>query len=313
MILTVTLNTAVDKLYVIDSLRPHEVMRVKEVNNTAGGKGMNVSRVAALAGEPVIATGFVGGCNGKLFESLITEKGITKRFTPVQAETRCCINIRDLAENKSTEFLEPGNPVTEGELNRFIENYETELQKAQVVTISGSMPKGAPTDFYAMLTRLAQKYHKRVILDTSGTALQQALPACPTMIKPNADEIEQLLKVNIRSRGQLIDAARQLHQSGIKIVAVSLGKDGVLVACDEGIYHGITPDIPVVNTVGCGDSMVAGFAVCMARDYSMEDTIRYAVAISTASALTKETGSFRPEDLESLLPMIKLNKIDEKE
>ncbi len=313
MILTVTLNTAVDKLYVIDSLRPHKVMRVKEVYNTAGGKGMNVSRVAALAGEPVIATGFIGGCNGTLFERLITEKGITKNFTPVQTETRCCINVRDLAENKSTEFLEPGNPVTEENLRSFIENYEANLQNAEVVTISGSMPKGTPDHFYALLTELAKKHQKRVILDTSGAALQQALSACPTMIKPNADEIEQLLKIDIRSREQLIDAAKRLHQRGIKIVAVSLGKDGVLVACDEGVYHGITPEIPVVNTVGCGDSMVAGFAVGMARNYSIEDTIRYAVAVSTASALTKETGSFRPEDLEKLLPMIKLNKMIEKE
>lgn len=97
MILTVTLNASIDKFYLVDALRPYEVARVREVNNTAGGKGMNVSRVAALAGEPVTAMGFVGGHNGALFESLIVEPGITKRFTHTAAETRCCINVRDEA------------------------------------------------------------------------------------------------------------------------------------------------------------------------------------------------------------------------
>ncbi|MFU0832339.1 MAG: Tagatose-6-phosphate kinase [Oscillospiraceae bacterium] len=309
MILTVTLNASVDKLYLIDQLRPHQVMRVREVHNTAGGKGLNVSRVAALAGERVTAMGFVGGHNGALFESLITEENIKKYFTHVQSETRCCINVRDRETNQSTEFLEPGNPVTPQEVQQFLADYEAQLPHADVVTISGSMPKGVPVDFYGELVKLARRYEKPVLLDSSGDALKNALSAGPTMIKPNADEIRQLLQVDIHSRDDVIAAARQLHQKGIALVAVSLGKDGVLVVSEEGVYHGITPDIPVVNTVGCGDSMVAGFAVTMARGEPLKEQIHYAVAVSTANALTKETGFFHREDLAELLRQVRVEQL----
>ena len=120
MILTVTLNASSDKLYLVEKLAPYSVSRVQEVVNTAGGKGLNVSRVAALAGGHVTAMGFVGGYNGQLFQSLITTPGITPAFTQVRGETRCCINVRDRETNQSTEFLEPGNPVSQGELERFL-------------------------------------------------------------------------------------------------------------------------------------------------------------------------------------------------
>lgn len=310
MILTVTLNASVDKLYVVDRLCPHEVMRVREVNNTAGGKGMNVSRVAALAGECVAAMGFVGGNNGALFESLIRQDGIEKCFTHVQSETRCCINVRDLKTNLSTEFLEPGSPVTPEDVSRFLADFERRLPGADVVTISGSMPKGVPADFYGVLVQAARRKKIPVFLDSSGDALKNALAAGPSMIKPNTDEIRQLMQVDIGSRQDLIEAAKRLHRGGIAAVAVSLGKDGVLVVCGEGVYHGITPDIPVVNTVGCGDSMVAGFALGAAHHVSMEQTVRYAVAVSTANALTKETGFFRQEDLSRLLDQVSVEQLE---
>lgn len=309
MILTITLNTSVDKFYLIDSLHPYGVMRVKEVNNTAGGKGLNVSRIAALLGENVTAMGFVGGHNGELFKSLITGGNITKAFTETKVETRCCVNIFDTEKKKSTEFLEPGSPVTEDELSNLLEEFNRQLQLADVVTISGSMPKGTPVDFYARLIEIARKQGKPVILDTNGEALKAALPAGPTWIKPNADEIRQITNADVSSFDSIIAAAKLLHENGVANVAVSLGKDGVIVVCDSGVYRGITPDIPIVNTVGCSDSMVAGFAVGTARGYSIEETICYAIAVSTANALTKETGSFRSEDLKRILPQVKAIKL----
>lgn len=311
MILTVTLNTSIDKLYLIDSLAPYEVMRVKKVNNTAGGKGLNVSRVAALSGEYVTAMGFVGGHNGELFKSLIDNQNITSDFTQVKSETRCCVNVFDTGRRKSTEFLEPGSPVTQEELESFLGEFTRFLPQVDVVAISGSMPKGTPADFYAKLVALAKKQGKPVILDTSGEALKAALPSCPTWIKPNADEIRQITNTDVGSFESVIAAAKLLHEGGVENVAVSLGKDGVAVVCSSGVYRGYTPDIPVVNTVGCGDSMVAGFAVGIARHYSIEDTIRYSIAVSTANALTQETGSFRQEDLDMVLPQVRVVKLSD--
>lgn len=309
MITTVTLNTSIDKLYLVNSLSPYTVMRVEEVNNTAGGKGLNVSRVAALAGEHVTARGFVGGHSGALFRSLITEPNITQAFSTVNAETRSCINIMEMSTGKSTEFLESGSAVTQQELDQFITDYKAALPETDLVTINGSMPKGTPPDFYASLISAAKAAGKPVLVDTSGAALKAAIAAKPTLIKPNTDEMQQLLGVNIDSREQLIAAAQQLHRDEIEIVAISLGAKGVLVVCNEGVYQGIPPEINVVNTVGCGDSMVAGFAVGIARKYSMQETIRLAVAISAANALTKGTGSFLQTDLDALLPRVQIETL----
>lgn len=309
MIITVTLNTAIDKLYLVDKLLPFEVGRVREVVNTAGGKGMNVSRVAALSGEEVTAMGFAGGYTGQLFRSLIREPNIRPAFTETAGETRSCINVRDKKTNRSTEFLEPGCPVTEQELDAFLADFRRELPKADVVTISGSMPAGVPSGFYAGLVREARALGKPILVDTSGTALRETIPAGPTLIKPNTDELGQLTGANVSSMESCIAAAQQLREAGAQNVAVSLGKDGVLVVSEEGVFRGLTPDVPVVNTVGCGDSMVAGFAVSLAHHKPLEEAIRFAVAVSTANALTKETGYYRQEDLIRLLPEIRVERV----
>ncbi len=309
MIVTVTLNAAVDKRYVVEKLQPHTVMRVKNVAATAGGKGLNVSRVAALLGESVLAMGLVGGCNGQLFESLITQHNITPAFTRINAETRTCINLWDEETEKSTELLEPGNPVTKIEWENFQKKFQEALPSCSCVVLSGSLPAGVPDDAYSILIQAARREGKMVFLDTSGDALKRALPACPDFIKPNTDEIKQITGKPVDLEDQLL-AARELQARGIPYVALSLGKDGVLVVCREGIYRGSTPDIPVVNTVGCGDSMVAGFAVAFSRNQSMEQSIGQAVAVSTANALTQETGSFRMEDYQRLLTQVQVEKIN---
>ena len=309
MIVTVTLNTAVDKLYLVDKLADYTVMRVNRVSNTAGGKGLNVSKVAAIAGEPVTATGFVGGFNGRYVESMLKEQGVETRLTHIAAETRSCINIREESTGRHTEFLEPGAAVTPEELERFWEDFCAASEGAKVVTISGSVPKGTPPDFYGRLIRYAKERGIRVLLDTSGQLLRDGAAARPTLIKPNTDEIEQLLGAPAKSEEELIAAAEKLRDGGIEIVVISLGKDGALIACRDGVFRGVTPDIPVVNTVGCGDSMVAGFAVGLCRGYSLPETIRFAMAVSTANALTMETGYFKTEDLESLLGQVSVHKI----
>lgn len=234
MILTVTLNASIDKLYLVEKLAPYSVSRVQEVVNTAGGKGLNVSRVAALAGGHVTAMGFVGGYNGQLFQSLITTPGITPAFTQVRGETRCCINVRDRETNQSTEFLEPGNPVSQEELERFLADYQSQLEQAEVVAISGSMPKGVPGDFYATLCRLAKARGKKVIVDSSGSALREALPGGPDLVKPNDEELCQLTGLDTSTVEGCIQAAQSLRALGAGAVAVSRGKDGVLVVSPRG-------------------------------------------------------------------------------
>lgn len=309
MILTVTLNTSVDKLYLLAKNTLNTVMRVKEVRNSAGGKGMNVSRVAAQLGECVTAMGFVGGFNGQYFESLITQRGINRAFTRISAETRSCINCWDLSSGRSTEYLETGATVIKGEADRFVEDFATNLPMADVVAISGSLPRGIPDTFYSTLIGMCHNAGKPVLLDTSGSGLQNALGSMPTFVKPNMDEIASLLDFVPSTRSDQVRALNTLHGNGIACAALSLGSQGVLVACDHGVYHGIPPCIHPNNTVGCGDSMVAGFAVGMARGLSEVEQIRLAVAVASASALSIGTGEYLEDDLLAIIPMVQINKL----
>lgn len=309
MILTVTLNTSIDKLYLMTGIQPETVMRVKEVHNTAGGKGLNVSRIAGKLGEQVAATGFVGGFNGKYLESLVDTPLVRCAFTHVEAETRSCINCWDLSDGKSTEYLEPGAPVTAEDVERFLADFDRELAGADVVTISGSIPAGAPEEIYCDLIRRCRQAGIPVLVDTSGSRLISAVKELPSLIKPNEDEIAQLTGRSFSGREEAARALMDLHQAGIPWVVLSLGADGALLACDKGVFHGRPPRITPRNTVGCGDSMVAGFAVGFARHLSMAETFRMALAVSAASALSLFTGDFAPADYDRLYPEVSVNKV----
>ena len=309
MILTVTLNTSIDKLYLMTGIRPETVMRVKEVHNTAGGKGLNVSRVAGKLGEQVAAAGFVGGFNGLYLESLIDTPLVRCAFTHVKAETRSCINCWDLSDGKSTEYLEPGAPVTGDEVAGFLADFDRELPGADVVVLSGSIPEGVPEGIYCDLIRRCRKAGVPVLVDTSGSRLVSAAGEKPTLIKPNEDEIVQLTGHSFSGPEDAARILLDLHENGIPYVVLSMGAEGALLACEAGVFHGKPPEIVPRNTVGCGDSMTAGFAVGFARSLSTEETFRLALAVSAASALSLFTGDFDAEDYKRLLPEISIRRV----
>jgi tagatose 6-phosphate kinase len=308
MITTITLNVAIDKAYVVDDFTKNTVTRVLKCTNTAGGKGLNVSKVAKLCGEDIIATGFVGGHAGAYVEDLLSEHNIATDFVHTKSETRSCINIL-ASDGSSTEFLEPGAPVTEDEVNQFYEKIEHLISQSDVVTISGSVPKGVNTTIYADLITKINAQGKKVILDTSGELLAEGIKACPTLIKPNSEELEALLNIKINNRIEVIEAAKKLQSTGIEYVVVSLGGDGALLVCKEGVFHGKPPKITPVNTVGCGDSMVGAFAVALSRNLEMKEALRYAVAVSAANALTMATGSFNASDMEEILTKVSIESL----
>lgn len=306
MILTVTLNAAIDKRYVVEEVRTGEVNRVKECVYTPGGKGLNVSKPAAIYGAEVTATGFVGGHAGHYIEDALEPFGIKSAFYHMEAESRSCINIWDEKNQLQTEFLEPGFTVTEADFERFLEHFRGLAADADVVTISGSVPKGLDGTAYQRMVKLVREAGKPVILDTSGKLLEQGIKAAPTMIKPNLDEIRMLTGKDCTDPEEIIEAAKVLHGRGIRIVTVSLGGDGAVVVSDEGAYRARVPRIHAVNTVGCGDSMTAGFALGLSEGLCVKETLRKASAVSAAAAMREETGFFVKEDMERLLPQIEI-------
>ena len=309
MILTVTLNAAIDKRYVVENFRLGEVNRVKECAYTPGGKGLNVSKPAAIAGEEVVATGFVGGHAGHYIEEALKPFGIRSEFYHLDAESRSCINIWDETNRVQTEFLEPGFTVTEEQFQGFLEKFRDLVKQADVVAMSGSVPKGLDGTAYQRMVKICREEKKKVLLDPSGTLLKEGMKAKPTMIKPNLDEIRMLTGTACESLEEMIEAAKEIHKSGVEIVAVSLGAEGSFVVCDQGIYQAKVPKIDAVNTVGCGDSMIAGFAVGFSKNISVEGSLRLASAVSAAAALREETGFFVKEDMERIFKEVKIKKI----
>ena len=309
MILTVTLNAAIDKRYVVENFQVGEVNRVKECAYVPGGKGLNVSKPASIYGAEVVATGFVGGHAGNYIEDALKPFGIKSAFYHVDAESRSCINIWDEVNHVQTEFLEPGFTLTEEDFAGFEAKFRELVKEADVVSMSGSVPKGLDGTAYQRLVKIVKEAGKKVILDTSGKLLEMGIEACPTMIKPNIDEIRMLTGKNCDNFEDMITAAKAVHEKGVEIVAVSLGGDGSFVVCDEGIFRARVPKIDAVNTVGCGDSMIAGFALGLSEGLPMEEILRKASAISAASAMREETGFFVKEDMEKLLPQIEIQRL----
>ncbi|WP_417572931.1 1-phosphofructokinase family hexose kinase [Paratractidigestivibacter faecalis] len=292
MIATVTLNASIDKAYQLACpLVDGTVMRVATCIDNAGGKGMNAARAVATCGENVLATGFVGGNNGNLLCELLDAGGIAHDFVHVAAETRCCVNVLD-PNGVSTEFLEPGRPVTEQDMDAMTAKIAEVAQRADVVTFNGSAPAGVEKDVYVDLIARVREAGKPCILDTSGELLMRGIEALPTMVKPNTDEIGQILGRSVSSLDEVIAAARELHEHGIAQVVVSLGGDGAVMACDEGVFRGLAPKIDVVNPVGAGDTMVGAFACAMSRGLGCADQLAYAMSCASANCMSASTGHF---------------------
>lgn len=309
MIATITLNASIDKAYFMDgAMKNGTVMRVAEIRNSAGGKGLNVARVIRRCKEEVLASGLVGGYNGKYLEALLDQDGIRHDFDHVRGETRSCINILD-RQFGSTEYLEPGCEVSREEEERFLARFPEIIKDSSVVTLSGSVPRGMSRDIYRKLAVMAKEAGKPVILDTSGELLEKGIQAVPTVVKPNRDELEMLSGAKICGMEDLLVQAGGIAAQGIPYVVVSLGSDGALLFCGEGTFLGRPPKVEAVNTVGCGDAMVGALAVALHRKYKPKKALQFAVAVAAANAMSPNTGDFAPEDCEKLLGEVTVEEV----
>ncbi len=310
MITTITLNASIDKAYYMKgTIENGTVMRVMECRNSAGGKGLNVARVVKLCGGQVKASGMVGGFNGAYLESMLDKDGINHEFYHIAGETRSCINILDQGYG-STEYLEPGCGVTEEEVTEFLTQvFPQVIRDSDVVTISGSVPKGCGTDIYARMIETIKSLGKQVILDTSGQLLKEGIKAKPTMVKPNQDEIELLYDTKITSFEEVKKYAQAIHEEGIEYVVISLGGDGALLVCKDGMFQGKPPKVEVINTVGCGDSMVGAFAAALEKKLSGPEALKYAVSVASANACTPDTGRFDPAKAQEIFQGVTITQL----
>lgn len=310
MIVTVTLNPAVDKTYTASGLIMGQVNRMKTVRNLVGGKGINVTKILRQYGYPVTALGFLGGYTGSFIENAVKEIQAVSAFTRVREETRSSINV--IAEDGYiTEILEPGPEITKQEKERFLADYKLGLSDCELVVLSGSVPRGLSDDIYETLIRVAKKQDKKVILDTSGEYLTNGVKGKPFMIKPNLRELEYLMSRRIAGTEEVAYAARELVDRGIHHVMVSLGKKGLIYASSEfdEVLYARSPAVSMKNTIGCGDSVTASFCMSCVKHEDAELTIRKAAAISAASAAVFEIGMIPVELAEELLKEVEISSL----
>ena len=311
MIVTVTLNASIDKAYYLNSpVIDGTVHRISVVDNSAGGKGLNASRAITTLNYPVCATGFVGGNNGRYLVELAHKDGITSDFIYTEQETRSCINILE-PNGQSTEFLEPGQPVLTKDFLAFKAKLAELAKNAEVVTFNGSIPKGISTANYKELIEETMASGVPCIVDASGTLLTSCIDALPTMIKPNTDEIGQLLGREVSTENEIIKAAQELYKRGIKIVVISLGAQGALMVSDEGTFRATPPKIKVINPVGAGDTLVGAFAVALAQKKTISECLVFALSCATASCLSAGTGRFDQGVAAKIQKQVSIKKIAE--
>ncbi|MEU1018870.1 1-phosphofructokinase family hexose kinase [Streptomyces sp. NPDC005898] len=302
MMLTVTLNTAVDLTYRVPALTPHASHRVTDVRERPGGKGVNVARVLAALGHDVTVTGFAGGDTGlSLRAHLAAEPRITDALTPAATATRRTLAVVDASTGDTTQFNEPGPDITPAEWAVFLDSYE-DLVRAPgttAVALCGSLPPGVPVGAYALLVRVARAAGVPVLLDTSGEPLRRGVAARPDVVKPNADELAVLTGSQDPER-----ATRDARRRGAHAVVASLGADGLLARTPDGTWQARPPAPVRGNPTGAGDSAVAGLLSALAEGLPWPERLVRAVALSAATVAAPVAGEFDPSTYEALLTRV---------
>ncbi len=263
MILTVALNPVVDRTYTVPGFKPASVNLATQMRIVPGGKGINIARVAAALGAEVSVTGCIGGANGKFIEQELLRRGIRTEFVWLTNESRFTMSFLDPENGVQTVVLEPGPEISLEEGRRVWRRMLTLAPRCKVTVISGALPPGLPDDFFGQLIQEAKQNGAVPVLDASGAALVEGVKAKPFMIKPNRDELRELVPGALNSVEKVGEAAEMLVGQGIQWVIASMGGDGMVASCASGTWRVVPPSVKAIDTVGCGDALVAGCAMVL--------------------------------------------------
>ncbi|GHG64990.1 1-phosphofructokinase family hexose kinase [Streptomyces griseocarneus] len=305
MILTVTLNAALDLTYRLPRLRPHAEHRVPPAVERPGGKGLNVARVLASLGHETVATGFAGGATGDTVRALLAETSVTDEFVRITGPTRRTVAVvDDEPAGDATQLNEIGPDVTPAEWAAFDDRYAHLLRDARAVALCGSLPPGVPVGAYAHLVRAARARRVPVLLDTSGEPLRRGIAARPDVVKPNAAELAALTGATDPLR-----AAVAARRRGAHAVAASLGPDGMLALTPDGAWHATPPKPLPGNPTGAGDSAVAGLLSGWVEGLAWPERLARAVALSAATVAAPAAGEYDAAVYEKLLGQVRVDQL----
>lgn len=300
-VVTVTLNPAIDQTLSIPGFAVGQVNRVAESRSDAGGKGVNVASFLADLGVEVIATGFLGSDNAAPFENLFLRKRIEDRFVRIAGSTRVGIKIVD--GHQTTDINFPGLSPNADDLAELNSRIAALAVPGRWFVLSGSVPPGVRSGIYASMIDSIHGKGGCVALDTSGPALREALASRPEVVKPNVDELSELVG---HEPGDLPAAARAL---GVQRVAVSMGEAGAVFVDGESALLARPPRVPVRSTVGAGDAMVAGLVYGMIRELPLEEAARFATASGAYAVTRVGSGIEDPGEHRELMHRVQIERL----
>lgn len=309
MIVTVTMNPAIDKTLEIDTLERGGLVRVKKAERDVGGKGINVSKTIQKLGGESIAVGFIAGSTGDTVEKFLIERGIKTDFIRVEGETRTNIKVCERS-GELTELNEMGPVITEPQVKELFEKLKTYAKAETLFVLAGSVPKGVDTGIYRKITEMVHESGAEVLVDADGQLFTEAVEAGPDIIKPNRVELERYMHMDYRaSEQELIYAGERLMEKGIRKIAVSMGRSGAIFL--EKDYRVKCPGLAVKahSTVGAGDAMVAALACAWEIKADQAQTVRICMAASAGAVTTVGTKAPDRELVEQLMEQVEINEI----
>lgn len=305
MIYTLTLNPSIDYVIDVENLELGKVNRTSKDFKFPGGKGINVSRILGNQKIDNIALGFLGGFTGKFIEDNLKALGVKTEFIKVKGDSRINVKIKS---NEETEINGAGPMITSEELDSLF-NRLNQLVEGDILVLAGSIPSTLPKDLYLQIQKRVSKKNVKVVVDTSGKALLEAIKNKPFLIKPNNHEIEEIFNVKINSEKELIKYGKELVSLGAENVIISMAGDGALLITKDGVFKGNAPKGEVKNSVGAGDSLVGGFLAKYVETKDLIASFKNGIASGSASAFSLDLAL--AEDVNKLLPIIKIERYEE--
>ncbi|MFD2700292.1 1-phosphofructokinase [Paenibacillus shunpengii] len=303
MIYTVTLNPSIDYIVEVEQLELGSLNRMKRDLKLPGGKGINVSRVLEQLNAEHAALGFIGGFTGDFIDAYLNKEGIRSDFVFIQDDTR--INVK-LKHDQETEINGLGPVVTEEEAVALLQKLN-QLAEGDILVLSGSIPPSLGGDFYLRLIQACQKAGAEFVIDTTGEALLEALYYKPLLVKPNHHELAEMFGVTIESQDDLITYGRKLLDEGAQHVIISMAGEGALMITSEAVYHATVPAGTVRNSVGAGDSMIAGFVGTLTQTKDPLEAFRAGVASGSATAFSDDLA--QRKEIDKLIPEVQITKL----
>jgi 1-phosphofructokinase family hexose kinase len=284
LILTVTINPSVDRNIEVDRLVFEDRAYILSRSDSAGGRGMNASRVLHSFGAKTLAIVTSGGVNGPRLEKLAAKSGFPVNVVPIHNEIRVNLTITD-KQGLAIRLNERGPMITPEELTRVENVVAKRLESASWLMLCGSIPPGVSSDFYTKLIHMARERKVKTMLDTDGDALRHGIEATPTIVSPNQPEAERLLNRALITRAQFLEAAARIKAMGAEAVMLSLGGRGVVAVNENQLLEVIPPRIDVVSPLGAGDALAAAYVWAATKKKEFAERVRWAVAAGTASAM----------------------------